>query len=431
MILAGGAGERLSILAEERAKPAVPFAGKYRIIDFTLTNCANSGLQKIGVLTQYLPLSLTEHLGLGAPWDLDRRNGLSLLQPHTGRRFGGWYQGTADAVFQNLAFLESAQTHDDVPADLALILAGDHVYKMRYDEMIAFHRVKNADVTVGVLEVPSEEASRFGVMALGSDGRIIDFEEKPARPRFRLASMGIYVFSTQVLGRALREDARNTRSSHDFGRDILPMLIGHANVYGYPFRGYWRDVGTVESYFQANMEFLDDPPPLDLGQGRERVRTRPQDRPPAKIGPAAQIQRAMIGHGCIVHGTVRNSVLFQGVVVEAGAVVEDAILFDDVVVRSGARVQRAIIDKEVKVSEGAMIGVGEDNIPNRDEPSHLASGITLIGKRAVVPAGARIGRNCKIMPATDPTDFPADGVVLSGNTVEKHAARPEMSPVPG
>ena len=432
LILAGGAGERLSILAEERAKPAVPFAGKYRIIDFTLTNCANSGIRKIGVLTQYLPLSLTEHLGLGAPWDLDRSNGLSLLQPHTGRRFGGWYEGTADAVFQNLDFIEGVPSHgEDVPAQLALILAGDHVYKMRYDEMVTFHQAKGADVTVGVLEVPLEDASRFGVMALDRNGRIVDFEEKPARPRFTLASMGIYLFSSKVLGRTLREDARRQASTHDFGRDIIPGLIGKAKVFGYQFHGYWRDVGTVESYWRANMEFLDDPPPLDLGSGRGRVRTRPQDRPPAKVGASAIVQRTLLGHGCVVHGTVRNSVLFQGVVVEPGAVVEDSILFDDVIIRRGALVHRAIVDKEVMVGEGSMVGVGVDNPPNKDEPSHLASGITLVGKRSVVPAGARIGRNCKIMPGTEASDFPQDGIVASGSTVEKHAGRLEMSFVPG
>ena len=431
LILAGGAGERLSVLAEERAKPAVPFAGKYRIIDFTLTNCANSGISKVGVLTQYLPRSLTEHLGLGVPWELDRRGGLSLLQPHTGRRTGGWYQGTADAVYQNLNYVERARPHgDDVPTELALILAGDHIYKMRYDDMVAFHRAKNADVTVGVLEVPLDEASRFGVMALDREGRIVDFEEKPARPRYTLASMGIYLFSPQVLGRALREDARRLGSTHDFGRDVIPNLIGKARVFGYEFHGYWRDVGTVESYWKANMEFLDDPAPLDLGSGRERVRTRPQDRPPAKVVDSAMVQRTLLGHGCVIHGTVRNSVLFQGVIIEPGAVVEDSILFDDVVVRRGALLHRAIIDKEVVIGEGAMVGVGNDNTPNGDEPTHLSSGITLVGKRAAVPAGARLGRNCKVMPGTEAADFPVDGLVSSGGTVDRRAGRPEMPPVP-
>lgn len=432
LILAGGAGQRLSILAEERAKPAVPFAGKYRIIDFTLTNCANSGISKIGVLTQHLPQSLSEHLGLGVPWDLDRRGGLSILQPHTGRNRGGWYQGTADAVYQNLNFVERSQARsDEIHNLLALILAGDHIYKMRYDEMVAFHRARNADVTVGVLEVPREEASRFGVMALGPDGQIIDFEEKPAYPRFTLASMGIYLFSTGLLGRTLREDARRPGSTHDFGRDILPLLIGKARIFGYQFKGYWRDVGTVESFWKANMEFLDDPPPLDLGFGRERVRTRPQDRPPAKIGATAAVQKTLIGHGCIVHGTVRNSVLFQGVLVEPGAVVEDSILFDDAVIRRDALLHRVIVDKEAVIGEGAMVGLGNDYTPNHDEPSHLSTGISLVGKRAVIPASARIGRNCKIIPTTEITDFPADGVVASGRTVQRHVSQSEMTLSPG
>ena len=430
-ILAGGAGERLSILAEERAKPAVPFAGKYRIIDFTLTNCANSGISKIGVLTQYLPGSLTEHLGLGVPWDLDRHGGLSLLQPHTGRGIGGWYRGTADAVFQNLNFVERVPVSgDDIATELVLVLAGDHIYKMRYDDMVAFHRGKKADVTVGVLHVPREEARRFGIMALDDDGRIVDFEEKPERPKSDLASMGIYLFSRQVLSRVLRADARNPASTHDFGRDILPAIIGENQVFGYNFNGYWRDVGTVESYWKANMEFLNDPPPMDLGSGRDRIRTRPQDRPPAKVGGSATVERALLGHGCVVSGTVRNSVLFQGVIVEPGAVVKDSILFDDVVVRRGAMLQGVIVDKEAIIGREAMVGVGSDNTPNHDEPSHLYSGISLIGKRAVVPDDARIGRNCKIMPTVELTDYPLNGVVPSGSTVEKGISRLEMVPVP-
>ncbi|MCS7206740.1 MAG: glucose-1-phosphate adenylyltransferase [Dehalococcoidia bacterium] len=412
LILAGGQGQRLSILAEERAKPAVPFAGKYRIIDFTLSNCVNSGIYKVGVLTQYRPHSLLEHIGAGRPWDLDREHaGLSILQPYTGRHFGDWYQGTADAVFKNLSFVE------EMRADTVLILAGDHVYKMDYRDMIAFHQTQKAHVTVGVIEVPWEEAHRFGILTLNDEGQVLTFEEKPPHPRSNLGSMGIYVFSRPVLQQVLEADARNPTSSHDFGKDILPALVGEYRVFGYRFKGYWRDVGTVKAYWDANMEFLEDPPPLNLHDGEGRVRTRPQDRPPAYIGPTASLEKALVCHGSRIHGIIRRSVLFQGVVVEEGAIVEDSILFDDVVVRKGAHLRYAIVDKEVVVGEGATIGCTDDNSPNRDEPDILSSGITLVGKRAAIPPYTHIGRNCKVMPGVTATAFPSDGFVSSGTTI--------------
>jgi glucose-1-phosphate adenylyltransferase len=425
LILAGGEGQRLSILAEERAKPAVPFAGKYRIIDFTLSNCVNSGISRVGVLTQYRPQSLTDHVGLGRPWDLDRRpKGLSLLQPYRGRHSGEWYKGTADAVYQHLPFVEESRAQE------VLILAGDHVYRQRYDQMVAFHRAKGAEVTVAVLEVPMDDASRFGLVALNEDEAIVEFEEKPAHPRSCLASMGIYLFSSPVLTEVLGEDARRRGSSHDFGRDILPSLVGRRRLFGYRFSGYWKDVGTVDAYWQANMDFLEDPPPLDLDSGEERIRTRPQDRPPARIGPRGMVQRSLLCHGCIIEGTVRNSVLFQGVVVEEGATVQDAILLDDVVVRRGALVDRSILDKEAVVGEGAVVGHGNDNTPNLDEPESLRSGITLVGKGASVPTEARIGRNCKVMPGVAERDYPPERVVPSGATVHRRGRRFAGASVP-
>ncbi len=425
LIMAGGKGHRLSILAEERAKPAVPFAGKYRLIDFTLSNCVNSGISKVGVLTQYRPRSLNDHIGLGAPWDLDRkRRGLSLLQPHTGRRFEGWYKGTADAVYQNLPFVEESR------AQQVLILAGDHVYKMRYNEMVAFHRANKADITVGAIEVPLEVGSRFGLMVLDENSEVVAFEEKPSRPRSRLASMGIYLVSSQFLSEVLEEDAHKRGSTHDFGRDILPSLVGRCRVFGHQFHGYWRDVGTVESSWQANMEFLEDPPPLDLAHGEQRIRTHHEERPPALTGPRSTVQQSLLCHGCIIRGSVRHSVLFHGVVIEEGAQVEDSILFDDAVVKSGAAVHRSVLDKESVVGEGARVGYGDDNTPNLEEPENLYSGITLVGKRAMVPAGARIGRNCKIMPGATPADFPLAMLVPSGSTVARESRRPAAARVP-
>ncbi|MFN3974528.1 MAG: glucose-1-phosphate adenylyltransferase [Dehalococcoidia bacterium] len=416
LILAGGQGQRLSILAEERAKPAVPFAGKYRIIDFTLSNCVNSGIYKVGVLTQYRPHSLLEHIGVGRPWDLDREHaGLSILQPYTGRHFADWYQGTADAIYKNLSFV------DEVRADTVLILAGDHVYKMDYNQLIAFHRAKKAQVTVGVIEVPWEEAHRFGTLVLNGEGQVVAFEEKPAHPKSNLGSMGIYVFTRSALRQVLEADARRPGSTHDFGKDILPAIIGEYRVFGYLFNGYWRDVGTVKAYWEANMEFLGEPPPLDLHNGEAPIRTRPQDRPPTWVGPTASLEKALVCHGSRIKGTVRRSVLSQAVVVEEGAVVEDSILFDDVVVQKGAKVRHAIVDKEVLIGEGATVGYTDDNTPNQDEPDTLFSGITLVGKRAVVPPYVHIGRNCKVMPGASPEDFPTDGLVGSGSTVSRKA----------
>ncbi len=427
LILAGGESARLSILAEERAKPAVLFCGKYRIIDFTLSNCVGSGVSRVGVLTQYNPRSLMEHMGLGAPWGLDRkRGGLAILQPHRARRgLGGWYKGTADAVYQNLDFLKER------PAEDVLILAGDHIYKMRYNEMMNFHRVMGADVTIGVVEVPWEEASRFGTLVLDEDSRVMGFQEKAPHPVSRLASMGIYVFSPRVLKEVLEVDAHTRTSSHDFGRDVIPAMMERYAVYGYRFHGYWRDVGTIEAYWKANMEFLQDVPPFELNGGEQGVLTHHQDGPPAMIGPEAMVRLSLLSSGCRIQGTVRRSVLSPGVVVEEGAVVEDSILFDDVVIRKGAFIHYSVVDKEVVVGEGARVGYGDDYSPNGDEPEHLSCGITLVGKRAVVPPGVHIGRNCKIMPEVTAEDFPPGTLVSSGSTVEHRTRRLAVAGVLG
>jgi glucose-1-phosphate adenylyltransferase len=395
MLLAGGQGDRLSVLSEERAKPAVIFGGRYRIIDFALSNCANSGLTKVGVLTQYRPRSLNDHIGTGRPWDLDRAGGgVSLLQPYLGRDASDWYSGTADAVYQNLYYIEESR------AEQILILAGDHVYKMPYDDLIDFHRAHGADTTVPVYTVPWDEAHRFGTLIADDSGRITAWEEKPEHPRSNLASMGIYVFNKEVLMKALLDDAEDDESEHDFGRDIIPRLVDDPSrrVYGYSFRGYWRDVGTIESYFQANMDLLVDIPELDLYEPEMRIRSRVTGYPPAKIGPHAQIDRSLLDLGCIINGTVEHSVLSPGVFIEEGAVVRDSIIFDDTRIEAGAVIDRSIIDKEVRVGRNAHVGHGEDHAPNRERPDIVNTGITVVGKRAEVCPGVLIGRNCVIGP---------------------------------
>jgi glucose-1-phosphate adenylyltransferase len=415
VVLAGGEGERLSILSAVRAKPAVPFAGKYRIIDFTLSNCINSDIDNVLILTQYNPRSLNDHIGAGRPWDLDRNEGgIRMLQPYIARgRPSEWYRGTADAVLVNLEMIRQQ------PGDIVLILAGDHIYKMDYQPFIQFHRRNRADVTVAVQRVPIGEASRFGILALDDDGRVVEWQEKPKQPKSDLASLGIYVFSKRALLNWLDE------SRTDFGRDVVPqMLDGNARVFGYQFDDYWQDVGTVEGYWQAHMDLLEEHPGLDLYDKDWLIHTRSEERAPARVGPTANVHRSLISHGCQIWGTVERSVLSPGVRVDPGAVVRDSIIMFDTVIRAGAVVDRAIIDKEVSVGPNAVIGMGADlETPNRQEPGRLNTGITVVGKRAVIPAGVRVGRNVKINEGVRPADFAGKRNVPSGGTVEvKRAA---------
>ncbi len=414
VILAGGEGERLSILSQERAKPAVPFGGKYRIIDFTLSNCVNSDIDDVVVLTQYNPRSLNDHIGLGRPWDLDRsRGGVKLLQPYISRsRVAEWYGGTADAVLRNLDVLEH------YPADVILVLAGDHIYKMDYQPFVAAHRRRRADVTIAVRRVPLAEAPRMGILALDENDRVVDWQEKPKQPKSDLASMGVYVFSKKTLRRWLSEDRV------DFGSHVIPaMLAADARVFGYRYSGYWQDVGTIQSFWETNMALLDDDPELDLYDKEWVVHTRSEERAPATVGSTAQVHRSLISHGCVIAGTVVNSVLSPGVRVDVGAVVRDSIVMFDSVIRSGAVVDRSILDKEVVVGPGAIVGDGPfPDRPNKQEPGRLNTGITVIGKRAVVPRGVRIGRNVRIAADVRATDY-AGRVVASGELVDVRRAR--------
>jgi glucose-1-phosphate adenylyltransferase len=416
VIMAGGQGERLSVLSSKRAKPAVPFAGKYRIIDFTLSNCVNSGLYKVAVLTQYRPHSLNDHIGLGRPWDLDRTHGgVRILQPFLGRRDSDWYRGTADAVHQNLSFLA------DWKPDLVLVLSGDHVYKMDYTPMIDFHDDRRADATVAVMQVPVEEAGRFGTMVTDVENRVVRFEEKPPAPSSNLISMGVYVFEYDALLERLEEDAEDPASSHDFGRNVVPRMVESDRVYAYRFDGYWKDVGTIESYWDANMGLLRDPPDFDLYDKDWIIHTRSEERPPAKIAERATVSRSLVSHGCCVIGNVEHSVLSPGVFVYEGAVVRDSIIMMDSVIEQGAVLDRVIVDKEVVVGSGCQIGVADGERVNRRFPRHLNTGLTVIGKRARIPGGYRIGRNCLIGSDAHEVDFPSeDGLVVpSGETIER------------
>lgn len=399
LVLAGGEGKRLSVLAEERAKPAVPFAGKYRIIDFTLSNCVNSGINAVAVIPQYNPRSLARHIGVGKPWDLDRVvGGITLLYPFVSTNGEmHWYKGTAEAVYHNLGFMQNSRV------DEVLILSGDHVYTMHYEEMIKSHRQQGADITIGVTEVSWNETDRFGIVLLDDNNRVVALEEKPSEPKGNLASMGIYVFNKDVLFEVL-EDAHR-RGLRDFGSQIIPDAIDQYVIYGHKHQGYWRDVGTIEAYWQANMDLVVDLPPFDLYDPETEVRTLSVDMPPAKLGPRAQVSRSLISNGCIINGNVSNSVLSPHAYVEEGAHVMDSIILHDTIIAEDAIVHRSIIDKECYIGPGSWIGCGEDYTPNKDTPSYLDCGITVVGKGARLPPGLRVGRNCKIDPAVQESDF--------------------------
>jgi glucose-1-phosphate adenylyltransferase len=415
LILAGGEGKRLSVLAEKRAKPAVPFAGKYRIIDFALSNCVNSGISQVAVIPQYNPRSLARHIGVGKPWDLDRVvGGISLLSPFVSTNGEmHWYRGTAEAVYHNLIFIEESRVEQ------VLILSGDHVYVMHYEQMIEFHRRQGADITLAVTEVPLAEANRFGIVTL-ENNRVVTFKEKPSQPKSNLASMGIYVFNKDILFKVL-EDAHR-RGLLDFGSQIIPEAIGKYKIYGYEYQGYWHDVGTIEAYWQANMDLVVDLPPFNLYEPDSQVRTPSVDMPPVKMGPNAQICRSLVSNGCIINGGVFNSVLSPHVYVEAGAQVIDSIVFDDTIIAKDAVIHRSIIDKECYIAQGCCVGYGDDYTPNTDEPGYLNCGITVVGKGTRLPPGLKVGRNCKINSAVQERDFstlfiPSGSSVAGGEEV--------------
>jgi glucose-1-phosphate adenylyltransferase len=409
LILAGGETPALSVLTAERSEAAVPFAGKYRIIDFTLSNCVNSGIFNVGVLTQYRPRSLHEHIGVGKPWDLDRRiGGVRVLHPFLTSEGGDWQRGNADAVRANLDFIA------EQPVDVVLVLAGDHIYKMDYRPMLQLHQERDADVTIGVHAVSPHEVQRYGIVTVDAAGTVSRFEEKPRRSLSSLASMGIYAFRKSFLIELLSSD-----TGTNLGRDIMPRVVGQTNVAGYSFQGYWADVGTVQAYYEANMALLVETPPLDLYDPEWIIHTRSEERPAAEIGAEARVEGSLLCDGCRIGGQVVRSIVAPGAVIAEGAVVRDSILLTDTVVEAGAVVDRCILDKESFVGAGALVGDGEDNTPNQAAPERLNTGLTLVGRRAHIPAGATIGRNVVVRPRVTEAAFKAGKAVASGKTVGK------------
>lgn len=381
MLLAGGQGSRLYVLTQDMAKPAVPYGGKYRIIDFPLSNCVNSGIDTVGVLTQYQPLVLNDYIGNGQPWDLDRvHGGVHILPPFQTALGAQWYRGTANAIYQNISFIDRYQP------EYVLILSGDHIYKMDYAKMLSFHKEKGADCTIAVLEVPMEEAPRFGIMNANEDGGIYEFEEKPKEPKSNLASMGVYMFTWAKLRHYLIANENDTEASKDFGKNIIPdMLRDGQRMFAYPFAGYWKDVGTLDSLWEANMDLLDPKIPLDLYDPSWKIYARNPVMPPHYVGAHAHVQNSMLVEGCVVDGMVDFSVLFAGVVIEEGATVRDSIVMPGTVVRKGATVEYAILGEGCEVGENAVIGARPENIEDKS-----TWGIAVLGHGASVDAGGHI-----------------------------------------
>ncbi|MGH7725234.1 MAG: glucose-1-phosphate adenylyltransferase family protein [Candidatus Eiseniibacteriota bacterium] len=426
-LLAGGLGSRLCLLSEKRAKPAVPFGGKYRIIDFTLSNCVNSGIFDVGVLTQYKPGSLRDHIGSGRPWDLDRnRGGVTILQPFQGSEENDWYRGTADAVYQNLVHIRRRRSED------VLVLSGDHIYKMDYDPMYEFHRDRRAAVTLAVTTVPEHLTDQFGIVELDPRGRVVGFQEKPpaGTARTTFASMGVYLFRRDVLEMALAEDAEIPESEHDFGKDLFPRFLARGvEIYAHLFPQYWQDVGTLDSFYRANMELLSSRPPIELADPEWIIHTVSLDLPPVKVGAGASLAQTLAANGVRVDGTVARSILFPGVVIEPEAVVQDSILMHGTRVLRGAVVRNVIADKQAVIGAGAKVGgPAEPGIPkSRICPEHLASGLTILGRGARLPEGIAIGRNCRIDPDVVEEDCP--GSVADGDWVAPSG--PKMSLIHG
>ena len=387
MILAGGQGSRLGILTQSVAKPAVPFGGKYRIIDFPLSNCAHSGIDTVGVLTQYQPLELNTYIANGQPWDLDRTNGgVFVLPPYTSAEKGEWYKGTANAIYQNIGFMEQFNPK------YVVILSGDHIYKMDYNKMLSAHKKANADATIAVIEVPWDEAPRFGIMNTDENMQIVEFEEKPAEPKSNLASMGVYCFSWEALKKYLVDDEANPESENDFGKNIIPAMLGDGlKLMAHRFDGYWKDVGTIQSLWEANMELLDDQPGCDLDDEVWKIFSRNPVKPPQYIGETGSLKNSYATEGCEVYGKVEHSILFEGVIVEEGATIKDSIIFPGAVIKKGAEVTKAIVGSDSVVGEGAVIGSKADDADSTYNNTKICSDdITLIGP------GIKIGDEKKV-----------------------------------
>lgn len=411
MLLAGGQGSRLGILTMDKAKPAVAFGGKYRIIDFPMSNCVNSGVDTVGVLTQYQPLTLNSHIGIGVPWDLDRVNGgVSILAPHMREgEIGSWYSGTANAIYQNIDYIDSCNP------EYVLILSGDHIYKMDYAAMLKYHKENNADATIAVLEVPMEDASRFGIMNADENDKIYEFEEKPEHPKSNLASMGIYIFTWSNLRKALIEDEKIHPDS-DFGKHIIPKMLGeNQSLYAYRFKDYWKDVGTIESYWAANMELIKTLPEFNLYEDFWKIYTKSDYQPPQYTGDNASIKTSIVSEGAQIYGSIEHCVISKNVTIEEGAVVKDSIIMEGCVIGKNAVLDRVIVDQNTVIGDNVKMGLW-DNIPNEQKPKIYNTGITVIGSDTVVPDNIEIGKNCVVYGKTTAEDY-SESKLPSGQSV--------------
>lgn len=411
MLLAGGRGSRLGVLTSRMAKPAVPFGGKYRIIDFPLSNCINSGVDTVGVLTQYMPLKLNTHIGIGIPWDLDRLNGgVSVLPPYERMQGTEWYTGTANAIYQNMSYME--QYHPDY----VLILSGDHIYKMDYESMLEFHKENGADVTIAVMPVSPEEAGRFGIMITDSCHRILDFEEKPVHPRSNLASMGIYIFSWEAFREAL--ETNRDVPGLDFGRDIIPYCRDRGeSLYAFEFNGYWKDVGTLTSYWEANMELIDILPAFNLYEEYWKIFTNGESLPPQYYGRNSDVERSVIGDGSEIYGRVYRSVIGNDVIIGEGAEIHDSIVMNGARIEAGCRLTKTIVAENARIGARVHIGEGPE-VPNETDPGIYAEGLSVIAEGAVIPSGVLIGKNAMVSGITGFGDYP-EGVLESGRTLDR------------
>ena len=411
MLLAGGQGSRLGVLTANVAKPAVAFGGKYRIIDFPLSNCINSGVDTVGVLTQYQPLRLNTHIGIGIPWDLDRNvGGVSILPPYEKSTSSEWYTGTANAIYQNLRYMEYYNP------DYVLILGGDHIYKMDYEVMLDFHKANNADVTLATIPVPMEEASRFGIVIADEDGRIQEFQEKPAEPKSNLASMGIYIFSWKVLKEAL--ETLKDEPGCDFGKHIIPYCHNKGErLFAYEYNGYWKDVGTLTSYWEANMELIDVVPEFNLYEEYWKIYTKSEILPPQYVAKGGVIERSIVGEGSEIYGQVYNSVIGCGVTIGKDTVVRDSIIMNNTEIGASCELSKAIVAENTKIGDHVRLGVGEE-APNDTAPHIYCDGIVTVGEKSVVPANVSVGKNSVVFGITTADDYP-DGYLASGKTLIK------------
>lgn len=411
MLLAGGQGSRLGVLTSKVAKPAVAFGGKYRIIDFPLSNCVNSGIDTVGVLTQYQPLQLNTHIGIGIPWDLDRNHGgVTVLPPYEKSDNSEWYTGTANAIYQNLNYIESYHP------EYVLILSGDHIYKMNYEVMLDFHKENNADVTIAAMPVPWEEASRFGLVITDENKQILEFEEKPENPRSNLASMGIYIFNWSVLREALV--TMSEQSNCDFGKHIIPYCRENSRrLFAYEYNGYWKDVGTLGSYWEANMELIDLIPEFNLYEEYWKIYTKSEAIEPQYVAAEAVTERCIIGEGAGIYGKVYGSVIGPGVIIGKDSVVRDSIIMQNTRIGDNVTINKSIIAENVKIGDRVELGIGEE-APNKLNESVYSFGLVTVGENSVIPSGVKVGKNTAISGDTEPGDYP-DGILASGESIIK------------